>query len=542
MSNSIVVLQARTSSSRLPAKVLLPIRGIPLVVLAAKRAGNTGRKVIVVTSKEYSDDELVATLASHQIEYFRGDLNNVLKRVVDAISDYDDETLVFRLTADNVFPDGNLLDEMEEDFLERGLNYLCCNGIQSGLPYGFSAELMNAHSLRGALAEEPSKYDQEHVTPSIIQKYGENYFQKYINLGKGNYRCTIDTIDDYLTITQAFTGVNDPIISSSFDLISRLEGLKNSPSVKYPLKKFVLGTVQLGMDYGVTNKAGQPTQKLSTNLVRDAVSNGVEYIDTANAYGDSEEVVGRALSKGWKSRVKVVTKLSPLLDCPKDADRNTIKAFVDASVYQSCARLSVQELDVLMLHRVSHLTDWGGVVWEHLMKLKKLGVICSLGASVQTPDELEKVLSNDDINFIQMPFNLLDWRWEQLIPKIFATKRRRKLVIHVRSVFLQGVLLSDDASHWECAHVTAHDEVRAWLDKQVFDTNSVNRADLCLNYVNSMEWVDGIVVGVDTLEQFKENIQYFDSSGFVQNQLQSIEKSGLRVAEKTLNPSLWRYA
>ena len=120
-SDSIIVIQARTSSSRLPCKVILPIKGIPLAVLAAQRAANTNRKVIVATSEEKDDDLLIKELEKWDISYFRGSLNNVLGRIVEGLSSFDDDTVVFRLTADNVFPDGKLLDEMEIFFLKHNI-------------------------------------------------------------------------------------------------------------------------------------------------------------------------------------------------------------------------------------------------------------------------------------------------------------------------------------------------------------------------------------------------------------------------------------
>ena len=131
---TVAILQARTNSSRLPGKVLLPINGIPMVVLAAKRAANTGREVIVATSCERSDDALAELLTRHGVRCVRGSLNNTLQRFLSALEVYEADTLVFRLTADNVFPDGALLDEIERDFVKRELDYLCCNGEVSGLP------------------------------------------------------------------------------------------------------------------------------------------------------------------------------------------------------------------------------------------------------------------------------------------------------------------------------------------------------------------------------------------------------------------------
>lgn len=169
---SVVVLQARTNSSRLPGKVLLPIKGEPLAVLAAKRAANTGRQVIVATSTEWSDDGLAALLKGQGLGCFRGSLDDVLGRVVSALAEYDDQTIVFRLTADNIFPDGNLLDVMEADFLARGLDYLCSNGEPSGLPYGMSAEVTRLAHLREASLEASVDFDREHVTPYVIRKFG----------------------------------------------------------------------------------------------------------------------------------------------------------------------------------------------------------------------------------------------------------------------------------------------------------------------------------------------------------------------------------
>ena len=113
---SVVVIQARTTSSRLPAKVLLTVAGYPLVVLVAKRAANTGREVIVVISNENTDDYLAEVIANAGIRLFRGSLENVLSRFVDALESYDSDTVVVRLTADNVLPDGYLIDEVEKQF------------------------------------------------------------------------------------------------------------------------------------------------------------------------------------------------------------------------------------------------------------------------------------------------------------------------------------------------------------------------------------------------------------------------------------------
>ncbi len=226
-SPSIIVLQARLSSLRLPKKVIMPIKGLPIVVLASKRASNTGRSVLVATSNCKSDDELVNILLEHKINFFRGDLNNVLRRFVEALEGYHNETIIIRLTSDNIFPDGQLLDEVEKDFLARNLEYIKCNGVESGLPIGVSVEITKLKYLREADMQTMSSYDREHVTPYIYNKYGLNFFEKYKKLNKGHLRCTIDYMNDYKIMQLLFKEVQNPIDVLFLDLIKNLELILN---------------------------------------------------------------------------------------------------------------------------------------------------------------------------------------------------------------------------------------------------------------------------------------------------------------------------
>lgn len=540
--SSVIVLQARTNSSRLPGKVMLPVKGIPLVVLAAQRACNTGRSAIVATSVEASDDGLVALLQTYDLKYFRGSLVNTLERVVLALAAYDDQTIVFRLTADNVFPDGALLDEMEHAFLDKGLEYLCCNGERSGLPYGMSVEITRLRHLREAAKTSTSGHDQEHVTPYVIRKHGAVFFEKYKDLKKGHYRCTVDCLDDYIGIQQVFSEISDPVRESAFELVRRLEQMPLQPMAGAPTPKLVLGTAQLGSSYGIANTSGQPNLAQCRQLLKTAIANGVMYLDTASAYGQSEAMIGASLQDGWQGRAKIITKLSPLQDCPQDVSAAALRAFVDASIYKSCSALRLQKLDVLMLHRAAHLTDWHEGVWKRLLEHQTRGLIGELGASVQNPEELSAVLNNADIRYIQLPFNLLDWRWDAVIPEILVVKAKRKLTIHVRSVLLQGLLPSPDDSHWLRANVDEPGPIQTWLANQADTCQRACIADLCLAYVNALEWVDGIVVGMENMSQLTGNINYLNLQALSASQVELIQRSRPKLAESSLNPALWKNA
>jgi len=534
------VLQARISSTRLPAKVLLPVCDMPVVVLAAKRAANTGIPVMVVTSTDSSDDVLVKTLNDYNIQCVRGSLENTLKRFVDALSNANDDDIIIRLTGDNVFPDGLLLDEIKQVFLDKKLDYLCCNGMESGLPYGVSAEFTYLKHLRKALVSEIDANDKEHVTPFIIRQFGVRYFTKYSALKKGLYRSTIDNLDDYLCIKKVLSGLNDPVNVSVFELIERLSQLENSPISNYPLVMLILGGAQLGLNYGIANVNGKPSLGVSKSLIKMAINNGVEFIDTANAYGNSEAVIGQSLEQGWKSRVNVITKLSPLNNCPKNANKKMVYAYVEASVFQSCRFLNCQQLDVLMLHRAIHINDWNGCVLERLIQFKNENVINKIGVSVQTPDELDAVLEETLIEFIQMPFNILDGRWTAVLNKLQRIKTEREVSIHVRSVFLQGLLLSDSKAHWKKANVENNLQVIDWLQTMADKFGRNNVADLCLAYVRSQQWVDGIVVGMETTSQLIDNMHYFNNAVLACVAIDIIESQRPDLTDTVLNPVNWK--
>ncbi len=537
--DSVVIIQARTSSTRLPGKVLLPISSIPIVILAAKRAANTGKEIIIVTSNEETDDALCIELNKNRIRHFRGDLNNVLKRFASSIKDLDEDTIVFRLTADNVFPDGGLLDELEQEFIQLGVEYLVCNGVNSGLPYGVSVEVTRVKYIREAEVKSDLDDDLEHVTPYIRRKYGENYYKSYKNLNLGSYRATIDTFEDYIAILKVFEYFYNPLQVGWKELSDKLKEIDDYRMTKTPVEKFVLGGAQFGLSYGINNKTGRPKFKDVYEIVKKAIYNGVEYIDTAREYGESELVLGRVLKADLKSKSKVITKLSALKECQQNERQKVIEFFVKESVFESCVKLNTQTLGCLMLHRFEHLHQWNKVVLKTLVSLKKQGYIDKLGVSVQSPEELTKALDCCEIEFIQMPFNILDDRWEGCIDKIIETKENRDLVVHTRSALLQGLLVSKDEGLWKRANVDNCDIVN-WLESCCIKHNRSSILDLCLAYVRSQSWVDGVVVGMETLEQLDQNLSIFGNPLMKDNEIKDVVFSRPSLLENTLNPSYWR--
>ena len=544
-SKSIVIIQARCSSKRLPSKVLLPINSMPIIILAVKRAANKGRKIIVATSNHPSDDRLVKLLKKERISFFRGSLNNVLSRFAHIVKNSNPNQIIFRLTADNIFPDGNLLDELEKYFNKKKLEYLVC-GKNSGLPYGLSVELTKAKHIFEANKKSISKFDKEHVTPFIIRKHKNYSFTKYKNFKMEHYRCTIDTLDDYKLIKNIFKNLKQNSIKISFKtLLPKLKSTQFKMLNKKINKKIILGCVQLGSPYGINNELGKPNKKAIKKIFKTLIDNNIQFLDTARDYNNSEKIIGNFFKNQKnivKKKIKVFTKLSALNSISKLNTKKEICKKIDNSVFSSLKYLRQKSIHTLLIHRVSQLEIRGNVILNRLLELKKNKLISNIGASVQTPEELNKILKIKEINHIQLPMNILDWRWEKYTKKIIERKKNSNLTIHIRSVLLQGLLATNDLSKWRKANLNTHQSktILNWFEKlkTKFKKNSI--IDLSLAFANSINWVDGIVIGVDNTDQLEQCLFIINRSKLTKEEMKYLIKSRPKISSKTLNPAMWK--
>ena len=137
----LIILQARCSSKRFPGKVLMKINGIPLVVLIAKRLTNRGSKIIVATSSHKSDDKLVKILKKNHLNYFRGSLNDVLSRYQMIAEKYKNYDYIIRATADNVLPDGLLINKILNNFKKIKKSYWRIDKKKHNFPKGLTIEI-----------------------------------------------------------------------------------------------------------------------------------------------------------------------------------------------------------------------------------------------------------------------------------------------------------------------------------------------------------------------------------------------------------------
>lgn len=503
---------------------------------------------MVATSDEEIDNILEALLAREGIDCFRGAHDDVLKRFVLATSNLDDRDIVVRLTADNVFPDGEFIESLLRQFITGKADYLGASSPLDGLPYGLSGEVFTAAALRNADRETSSSFDREHVTPWIIRHSNISLLPEFkVQPSWARLRCTLDSFEDYKKLSKVFDGVADSVSIPWQVLVARLEAIAPEVGGRCPFKlladgsihsELTLGTVQLGVPYGVANKTGMPSDLQAKELLQSAIDSGVTTFDTARGYGESESRLGHLLSLGYRDRISIVTKLNVMSELPADASAELVGKLVDESVFHSCHDLRRNSIDTMLLHRWEHHDNWGGAVWRRLVEHKKSGLIGHLGVSVSAPHEAIEALKDPNVSHIQAPINLLDWRWKE--PNFLAAVNKRSDVIwHARSVLLQGLLLLPPES-WPRIPEVNSKEINMLLDGLVHEMRRVDRIDLCIAYVRSMPWVTSLVVGMDNASQLNDNLEKFHLPKLTLDQLAKIDCTLPCLPVTLLNPALWK--
>ena len=249
--------------------------------------------------------------------------------------------------------------------------------------------------------------------------------------------------------------------------------------------KIVLGTVQLGMDYGVTNSYGKPEKIEAFKILETAWESGIRRFDTAPAYG-SEEILGEFINiNGIQNKVKVLTKI------PSIKNEKNYQLSIKSSLESSLDKLN-SEIEVLFFHNSE---DYKLLVTDKIFfkNIRKNYPIKSLGVSVYAPNDVEPTLISELNLACQFPANILDRRFEK---NIFPLGKR-----YCRSIFLQGILLKKYQKLppimkklnkywiiWE-----------SWLKK-----NKLSPLQACLSYVLNQRQLDGVVVGYDNKDQLNQ--------------------------------------
>jgi aryl-alcohol dehydrogenase-like predicted oxidoreductase len=256
-------------------------------------------------------------------------------------------------------------------------------------------------------------------------------------------------------------------------------------------ERWVLGTVQFGMRYGVANTGGAVEPGEAGRILALARASGIRMLDTAAAYGDSESVLGGAGVRG----MKVITKLPA---CP--AGEPDVASWVRRGIEQSLQRLRIDGLHGLLLHQPRQLLEpQGRALYSALLDAKARGLTRKIGISIYSPEDLDDLASAFAFDLVQAPMNVFDRRLRR--SGWLARLRSAGVEIHVRSLFLQGLLLMQPQRR--PAYFDAWRGLLSQWDDWVA-SQGASALQACVAFGQSLADVDGIVVGVDSCGHLQE--------------------------------------
>jgi aryl-alcohol dehydrogenase-like predicted oxidoreductase len=288
------------------------------------------------------------------------------------------------------------------------------------------------------------------------------------------------------------------------------------------ISKLGLGTVQWGLSYGVSNQNGPTPPEMVTSILLEASRSGMSFLDTGSLYGNAEMVLGM----NPLEKFQVVTKT------PKFATTRitTIQTNQLKEVFQkSLDALSSKKVYGLLVHHAEDiLVPGGNEIISALIELKEKGQVEKIGVSVYDSNQVDAVMELFAPDLIQLPLSVLDQR--MLSSGHLAMLKKEGVEIHVRSVFLQGLLLMP------LDKIPAYFEpikpfLTRWHDAAQEQGFTVNQASLL--FIRDIPYIDKVIIGVDSLTQFKSCVEDFSiEEGF--------DGVGLACDNPIfLNPSLW---
>ena len=287
------------------------------------------------------------------------------------------------------------------------------------------------------------------------------------------------------------------------------------------MNRIVLGGAQLGLPYGILNGGETLSREEVARILDTAVDRGIDSIDTAIAYGQSESIIGETS----QNRFNIISKLPPL-----PVDISNVSEWVHSQVQGSLSRLKCTSLDALLLHRPQDLTGAQGVeLYAAIKSLMAEKMIDRFGVSIYSPDDLEGIIGTFDIHVVQAPLNVFDRRILGVTDQLSALN----IEVHVRSIFLQGVLIAspkDRPQRFEpwSEHFALFDE---WVR-----SSGVSAMACCMGFALQQSGIAKLVIGTTSAESLDEIMNSIPNSVLeVPTHLQS-------SVEQLIDPRIWNAA
>jgi aryl-alcohol dehydrogenase-like predicted oxidoreductase len=266
------------------------------------------------------------------------------------------------------------------------------------------------------------------------------------------------------------------------------------PHTRQMMPKLALGTAQFGMAYGINNKRGKIPEPEVYEILTHALKYGIDTFDTACAYGRSEELLGNFVDTR-KCELKIISKLP---ECKYDQVENIVD--------RSLVKLRTPVVYGYLVHSFKgYAAD--NRIYAELNRLKYSGKIKKTGFSVYFPEELEYLFeNNENFDIVQLPYNIFDRRFADYFPEL----KKRGVELYARSVFLQGLVFKDPKKL-----TGGFTKIKSKIEllNKIAEESGAPVFAICLGFVMLNQHIDKTVVGVDSIENFKELLSYTDYAG-----------------------------
>lgn len=289
----------------------------------------------------------------------------------------------------------------------------------------------------------------------------------------------------------------------------------------------ILGTVELGLDYGINNYSGKPSYQQAFELLDTAWNEGIRELDTAAAYGDSEKIIGN---------YQETTGHSFLID-------TKLPVSIGQGQYDDCLnaaydRLHVETIHLLYLHSFAQCRD--DMLLDFLRSQKENKKIEHIGISIYEPEELQYIIDSlPFVDTIQFPFSILDshrWIGNGLLNKAKDTKKR----LYVRSVFLQGLMFKSESDEF-IKSIGAEKYIEAI--GRIAVNNGFSIAEMAYKYVIQMPEIDDVIIGCQNANDVMMNMAINNSEKRLNREaIDKIDNISSIITNIIIDPRKWKRA
>ena len=258
--------------------------------------------------------------------------------------------------------------------------------------------------------------------------------------------------------------------------------------------KLALGTVQFGLEYGIANKTGRPSNSEILKILSLACHGGINLLDTAVDYGSSESILGATAG----AHFDIVTKVGKIDE--------TGEVYLREAFLSSLQRLKRSNIYGLLIHSPLQLIGnkkFSERLVNCLHQLKDEGLVHKVGVSIYCPFELEQILEIFIPDIVQFPISAIDGRWKK--SGLLDEMKNLGIERHARSIFLQGLLGLDAAKlpAWGLSYAPFWSEWGEWCTQ---NDRVPLEAALCASLRNPD--LDKIFIGVEKLAQLEDLLKW----------------------------------